>query len=55
MRYAAYDNIAIYGVGFTVLGTLKAARVSSGVSDTWALKVDPIEDSFAQSIEDNGF
>ena len=54
MRYAAYDNVAIYGVGDTKQGALKESMAGCG-ADPAGLTVHPIEEGFAQDISDNGF
>ena len=53
MRYAAYDDIAIYGVGDSDSDALLAAK--EGGADLLDLMVEPIEEGFSKDIEDNGF
>ena len=55
MRYAAYDHIAIYGVGETGYESIQAAMEGCGAEEDVSLKVSPIEEGFAKDIEDNGF
>ena len=52
MRFAAYNNIAIYGVGETEQEALKAATEKG---KTKGMKVAPIQEGFAQDILDIGF
>ena len=54
MRYAAYDDIAIYGVGDTKQGALKASMESCG-ADPAGLTVDAIESEFGEHIWQYGF
>ena len=53
MRYAAYDDIAIYGVGETEFEALQSAQ--DGGAEDGSFELSPIEEGFAKDIEDNGF